>query len=97
MKKISTLALRALLALGLTVTATACMSDGEDLGTTTEELPVNGYYTTFFTDATHTTSVGWERLNCAGQYTHRGSFSDFEETVEIECGRPRPRPFPGGE
>jgi hypothetical protein len=88
MKTITTLTLRALLALGLAVTATACMAEEDDLGTDTAELPVYGYYTTFYTDASHTTMVGWERLNCAGQYKRGGTATEFEQTAEIQCSRP---------
>ena len=48
--------------------------------------PVNvGLYTTYFTDATHSTECGYRIVYCNGQIYRTGCVTPFYEQETIEC------------
>jgi hypothetical protein len=41
--------------------------------------------TTFYSDPSETTVVGWTIIYCDGSHIHTGSFSFYSETADFTC------------
>ena len=48
-------------------------------------LPVHGYATTYYSDGTFTTMVGFRRLTCSGIRSSGGVTSDYFRECDTDC------------
>jgi len=51
-----------------------------------DALPANETWTTYFSDASHTTPIGERAILCSGQTFKWGSLSIHKETISFPCG-----------
>jgi hypothetical protein len=82
----------ALTALVLALMLSSTFLPSNSGGSTSEACAVSGnYYSriyTFYSDASHTTEIGWRYIRCNGTATTSGSTSPYytSEIVDVCCG-----------